>query len=427
MNHGQGANKDVVVSVKNVSKKFCRNLKRSMAYGILDLSKNLIGVKSDTTKIRKDEFWALENVNFELKKGEALGLVGMNGSGKTTLLRLLSGIFPPDRGEILMKGRVGALIAVGAGFHPHMTGRENIYLNGAILGISAEEIKKNFDDIVNFAEIGKFVDSPVSTYSSGMRIRLGFSIATSFNPDVLLVDEILAVGDTVFRRRCFDRMRSVLKNAAIILVSHQIRHIEQFCDRVLLVDQGKILSDGPAVEITKEYISMTNRKIAEFSKKMNYVREGSHEISYTDNIRVYGEKLGANRLSHEGEDLIVEAEFVCNKPMDSIRFRVGIEDLSSGALITAANCHVPHVSCGGKIRCIFKNLTLRPHAYAILLAITDLKQVIDLWAHALSLVVEGGFSTKVQYSITDRELIYIPHTIHVDTYNNKHEHFYKNT
>ena len=137
-NDERRTNDDVVVSVKNVSKKFCKHLRRSMAYGIADLSKNLIGIKPDSTELRKDEFWAVKDVSFELKRGEVLGLIGVNGSGKTTLLRLLSGIFPPDKGEISIKGRVGALIAVGAGFHPHMTGRENIYLNGTILGMNRE-------------------------------------------------------------------------------------------------------------------------------------------------------------------------------------------------------------------------------------------------------------------------------------------------
>ncbi|MBE9531297.1 MAG: ABC transporter ATP-binding protein, partial [Proteobacteria bacterium] len=194
---------EVVISIKNLSKKFCTHLKRSMAYGIIDLSKNLVGIKPNTEELRRDEFWALDNMNFELKRGEVLGLIGLNGCGKTTLLRLLTGIFPPDKGEITIKGRVGALIAVGAGFHPHMTGRENIYLNGTILGMSAKELDACFDDIIEFAEIGDFIEAPVSTYSSGMRVRLGFAIAIHINPDILLIDEVLAVGDLNFSIKCF--------------------------------------------------------------------------------------------------------------------------------------------------------------------------------------------------------------------------------
>ena len=159
---------DVVVSVRDVSKKFCKKLKRSMIYGIIDLSHNMMGKHTDSTYLRKDEFWAIRNLSFELKRGDVLGLIGVNGSGKTTLLRLLAGIFPPDKGEIQIKGRVGALIAVGAGFHPHMTGRENIYLNGTILGMDRNEIDSKFQDIVDFAEIHDFLDAPISTYSSTM-------------------------------------------------------------------------------------------------------------------------------------------------------------------------------------------------------------------------------------------------------------------
>ena len=251
-----GGSGEVVVSVKNVSKKFCKNLKRSMAYGIMDLSKNLVGIKQDSTKLRKDEFWALEDINFELGKGEALGLIGVNGSGKTTLLRLLAGIFPPDKGEIKVKGQVGALIAVGAGFHPHMTGRENIYLNGSLLGMSREEIDKKFENIVDFAEIGDFLDAPVSTYSSGMRVRLGFSVATAVNPDLLLIDEILAVGDVGFRAKCIQRIGILLENTAVIFVSHDMTHILRICDKTLLLEDGRVSFIGYTSSAIDRYYSL---------------------------------------------------------------------------------------------------------------------------------------------------------------------------
>ena len=236
---------DVVLRVDNVSKKFCRNLKRSLWYGLQDLGRNMLGGKRTSTTsvpakalakadpqleisdspitdvqspipnnyspitnnrnllpLRPSEFWALQNISFELKRGECLGLIGPNGCGKSTLLRLIAGIFPPDEGRISFRGRVGALIALGAGFHPHLTGRENVFLNGAILGLSQEEIKDKFSEIIEFAEIGDFLDAPVATYSSGMRVRLGFAVASVIEPDLLLIDEILAVGDRKFRAKC---------------------------------------------------------------------------------------------------------------------------------------------------------------------------------------------------------------------------------
>jgi ABC-type polysaccharide/polyol phosphate transport system ATPase subunit len=218
-----------------------------MLYGIHDLGKNLIGLKRDSSMLHKDEFWAVDDVNFELKAGEIFGIVGANGSGKTTLLRLLSGIFPPDKGEIMVKGNMGSLIAVGAGFHPHMTGRENILVNGAILGMSKREILRNFDAIVDFAEIGDFLDAPVSTYSSGMYVRLGFAIAIHSMPDIVLVDEILAVGDSKFQRKCLDRIKAMRRQkTTFVLVSHNMQNIEAMCTKVLLMHHGRqLMLDRP--------------------------------------------------------------------------------------------------------------------------------------------------------------------------------------
>lgn len=251
---------EVVVSVKNVSKKFCKHLRRSMAYGIADLSKNLLGIKPNSNELRNNEFWAVEDVSFELRRGEVLGLIGVNGSGKSTLLRLLAGIFPPDKGEISVKGRVGALIALGAGFHPHMTGRENIYLNGTIYGMSHKEIVSKFDDIVDFAEIGGFLDAPVSTYSSGMRVRLGFSIAAHIEPDLLLLDEVLAVGDVNFRAKCYNFISDIIKKSAVIFVSHSMPLIYRYCTRTLLLNYGKLLHSGIPDECIDKYYKLFDRE-----------------------------------------------------------------------------------------------------------------------------------------------------------------------
>lgn len=248
--------KDTVIKVENLSKKFCRSLKRSMFYGTLDVAKNMLGIKVDTAKLRKEEFWALDNINFEVKRGESLGIIGQNGSGKSTLLRLLSGIYPPDKGKIAVKGRIGALIAVGAGFHPHMTGRENIFLNGTILGMSREEIKKKFNDIVEFANIGKFIDAPVATYSSGMTVRLGFSIAIYCEPEILLVDEILAVGDKDFQIKCYQKINEVKKRGTtIILVAHNEYAILENTKRCLYLEKGKELLYGNTEDVVNRYIS----------------------------------------------------------------------------------------------------------------------------------------------------------------------------
>jgi len=230
---------DTVIKVEGLYKKFCSNLRRSMYYGTIDVTRSMFGINYNTGIARKGEFWALQDINFELKRGETLGLIGQNGCGKTTLLRLLNGIFPPDKGKITINGRIGALIAVGAGFHPHMTGRENIFLNGIILGMSKAEIKRKFDAIVDFAEIGDFLDAPVATYSSGMHIRLGFAIAINANIDILLADEILAVGDIGFQLKCFNKIGELRnKGVATLFVSHDLHNISTFSQQLLLMEKG---------------------------------------------------------------------------------------------------------------------------------------------------------------------------------------------
>jgi lipopolysaccharide transport system ATP-binding protein len=229
-----------MIEVRGARKKFCRNLRYSMWYGIRNLSRDLLGLPPPGVGLRKYEFWALDDVSFALQRGDVLGLIGLNGCGKTSLLRLLTGIFPPDEGHITMRGRVGALIALGAGFHPDMTGRENIYLNGSILGIEHREIEAKLDEIIAFAEIGPFIDAPVSHYSSGMRVRLGFSVATALKPDILLIDEVLTVGDVRFRGKCYNLMKQLARETTIVFVSHQMPQISLLCNKVCFLNGGKV-------------------------------------------------------------------------------------------------------------------------------------------------------------------------------------------
>jgi lipopolysaccharide transport system ATP-binding protein len=249
-------NNDTVLIVKNVSKKFSHRLRNQMIYGFSDIVKNIFNISSEF-KLREDEFFAVNDVSFNIKKGEAIGLVGLNGSGKSTMLKMINGIYMPDNGEIRIHGRVGALIEVGAGFHPYLTGRENIYLNGAILGMKKKEIDLVFDEIVEFAEVKEFLDTPVKNYSSGMYIRLGFSIASHVKADILLIDEILAVGDFEFQAKCFKKINQLKKNGVtIVIVSHNEDNIKKVCDKCILLHQGKIIESGEVVKIIKKYHSL---------------------------------------------------------------------------------------------------------------------------------------------------------------------------
>ncbi len=245
---------DTLIKVDGVSKKFCRSLKRSLWYGLQDLGNEIRGHShGGEGHLRPDEFWAVKDVSFELKRGECLGLIGRNGAGKTTLLRMLNGLIKPDTGRIEMNGRVGALIALGAGFNPILTGRENIYVNASVLGLSRSEIDAKLDDIIDFAEIGDFIDMPVQSYSSGMGVRLGFAIASTLSPDILILDEVLAVGDASFRSKCWRRIGALLQDAAVILVSHEAYAISRVCDRAIVLERGEARFDASANDALAYY------------------------------------------------------------------------------------------------------------------------------------------------------------------------------
>jgi lipopolysaccharide transport system ATP-binding protein len=238
---------DVLVKVDGVSKKFCKSLKRSLWYGVRDVAAELNPfarnrkAKESSEELREGEFWAVNDVSFELRRGECLGLIGHNGAGKTTLLKMLNGLIKPDRGHIEMKGRVGALIALGAGFNPILTGRENIYVNSSIYGLSKSEVDSKIDSIIEFADIREFIDAPLQSYSSGMQIRLGFAVATSLEPDVLILDEVLAVGDVAFQAKCFNRLAEYRqRGTAFILVSHNMHQISRYCQSIVYLNQGKV-------------------------------------------------------------------------------------------------------------------------------------------------------------------------------------------
>lgn len=246
-----------LIKVEGVSKKFCRSLKRSLWYGLQDIASEAVGGRGGNGELRPDEFWAVRGVSFELERGQCLGLIGHNGAGKTTLLRMLNGLIKPDEGRIEIRGRVGALIALGAGFNPILTGRENIYVNGSVLGLSKKEIDAKLDEIIDFAGTEEFIDTPVQAYSSGMQVRLGFAVATALQPDVLILDEVLAVGDAEFRAKCYNRIGKLQKDAAVIFVSHSMPHIARITTQVLVLSKGRTVCQGTPEEGVTAYETQT--------------------------------------------------------------------------------------------------------------------------------------------------------------------------
>lgn len=243
---------EVLIRAEHVSKKFCRSLKRSLWYGAQDVANSLMPWKRDPgstganddmvfrePELRKDEFWAVRDVSFEVRRGECLGLIGHNGAGKSTLLKILNSLNRPDSGRITMKGRVGALIELSAGFNPILTGRENIYNQAALLGFSSNETNAKFDAIVDFSELEEFLDTPMQNYSSGMKVRLGFAVSSQMQPDILLLDEVLAVGDAGFRFKCLNAIGEILTSAAVIFISHSIPQVARIATQVMLLQNGR--------------------------------------------------------------------------------------------------------------------------------------------------------------------------------------------
>jgi lipopolysaccharide transport system ATP-binding protein len=241
---------EVLIRAEGVSKKYSKDLKKSLWYGL----KDVFGSRTNS-ELRPSEFWAVRDLSFEVRRGECLGLIGHNGAGKSTLLKMLNGLLRPDTGQIEMKGRVGALIELGAGFNPILTGRENIYNNAAILGFSKKETDKKLEEIIEFAEIEEFLDMPVQNYSSGMRVRLGFAVAAQMEPDIMLIDEVLAVGDIGFVLKCFNKMDKLMQNSALVLVSHSMPQISRMCTQLLLMDKGQSIfhSEDVSAGITEYY------------------------------------------------------------------------------------------------------------------------------------------------------------------------------
>lgn len=316
-----------LVQAEGIGKKFCRSLKRAMWYTGLDLARSVCNRQPPHEVLRRDEFWALKDVSFELKRGECLGLIGANGSGKSTLLRILNGIIQPDTGSVRIRGYVGGLIQVGAGFHPKLTGRENIYISGAIRGMSKREIDREFDTIVEFAGIGEFIDMPVMHYSSGMYVRLGYAVAAHITPDILLMDEVLAVGDAGFWHKCVNSLeKKISEGCTPIFVTHHMGNVSTICTRVIVLSHGRKIYDGDV-----------DGGIAAYQKELWKRRSGEQPgLEWLDQ-RV--ELQEAKLLSHSPEDAVSTGDKVevglglnVREPVGPLRVVVALESASYGVV-----------------------------------------------------------------------------------------------
>jgi lipopolysaccharide transport system ATP-binding protein len=307
------------VEFRNVSKHYNLGLTRiSLPSYIAAQSKKLLKLTNTNSKSDKS-FWALQDVSFDLKEGQSLALVGPNGAGKTTILKLLANITKPTSGAISLQGKLSALIELGAGFHPDLTGRENIFLNGTILGLKRSEIRRRFDEILDFSELEKFIDTPVKRYSSGMAVRLGFAVAACIEPDILLVDEVLAVGDASFRQKCMDRIKRLLnQGTSLIFVSHNLGLVKAVCESALYLDHGRVEYRGTTEEVVDYYTQVLNEeRIQKLGGVQEQVEQLSSFIELTG-VEIVGSSSTRPENLYPEQGAIVNIKYLSYKSMPAV-------------------------------------------------------------------------------------------------------------
>jgi ABC-type polysaccharide/polyol phosphate transport system ATPase subunit len=364
-----------IIEINQVTKEFRLGHFQSLKQSALSVVNCLRGKPVE----KKRAFKSLDDISLKVEQGEVLGIIGSNGAGKSTLLKLIARISVPTRGEISVCGSIAPLIEVGAGLHPELTGRENIYLNGAIMGIPREVIKRKFDEIVGFAELHEFIDTPVKRYSSGMAIRLGFSIATAVDTNILIVDEVLAVGDLAFQRKCFDRMEDLIKKSGktVLLVSHNIRQVERICSRVILINQGRITADGSPGMVCNLFFEQSNEKIAHQGMELN---QSGRRITRTDEIELESLQLinkdgiPASEVGM-GEPVTIRGVYNLFREIENPEIHFGFHTTDFFYISTMGTAHIekrPNLVIGKNvIECHISNLPLVPGVYCIRAAVID--------------------------------------------------------
>ncbi len=384
-----------VVEVRDVSKTYCRDLQKSLWYGVKDIFREMTFRKSYSGELRDLEFEAVKNASFNVKPGECVAMLGPNGAGKSSMLKMMNGILRPNTGSIRIRGRVSALIELGTGFNPVLSGRENVFINASVLGFSREETEEKFDAIMSFSEIGEFIDAPVQTYSSGMRVRLGFAVASHLAPDLLLIDEVLAVGDLAFRIKCYDHLRRQVESGmAVVLVSHIVAMMPQFCTRAIVFENGKIAFDGEIIEGIAEY----QRILGIEKAKKTTVQQLEDDFDDVDGRESSPIESSSNAsiaavrtLSAEGEEKDVF------KTGDSLRLEVRIRSGSN-----QANCAIVvnlHSSTFGNVSAMASrsskfSFDLQPDKDTVLQLTIDQLPIVD-GAYSFNLSLYGSERSKL--------------------------------
>jgi lipopolysaccharide transport system ATP-binding protein len=344
---------------------------------------------------RDREFWALRDIDFELETGGTLGIIGHNGAGKSTLLKILSRITPPTVGEARLRGRVGALLEVGTGFHPELTGRENVFLNGAILSMSRREIESKFEEIVEFADVGSFIDTPVKRYSSGMQLRLAFSVAAHLEPEILIIDEVLSVGDMEFQRKCLGRMESATSEGRTVLfISHNLQAVNRLCDQAILLREGRVRARGATPDVIDAYVSDT-RADWELDLRERRQRSGNGKLRFTDLHLERDGRVIDSPTSGEDFDVVLSYEAAGGEPLYGVNFGVLISDLADS--VPLINLYTDTVGSmfssippRGQVRCRVLRCPLPPGQYYFTITSDMDGQQMDGITGAGEITITGG-------------------------------------
>jgi ABC-type polysaccharide/polyol phosphate transport system ATPase subunit len=414
------SSKPIAIRLDGASKRYRAGRSRTVVDLVASTIDSLRGGSQDVYSVSRGRIdasvWAMKDVSFDVPAGDGLGVIGANGAGKTTLLKLISRVTWPTSGRVQVAGRVVSLIELGAGFHPELTGRENVYLGGGLFGLSRREIDRRFDDIVGFAEVERLIDTPMKRYSSGLYARLGFAVAIFSDPDIVLVDEVLAVGDAAFRRRALESLRRLIaEGKTVLFISHDMWNVRRLCDRILWMENGEVRAFGPAAEIADRYMTEVNlRATNNEHNALQSHRGGTGEVRFTQVDIVDAEGRGSNAVP-EGEALTVRAAYAATARVAAPIFQLAIVDVDTGLVVataTSARGDVPAVVHGdGVIDCRFDALPLRRRQYVLRLSITDSHQLVsyDTVTAGPRFAVVAGASAADRTSEDEDGLVHLPY------------------
>jgi lipopolysaccharide transport system ATP-binding protein len=403
--------RDVAIQVEGLSKRFEIGAPTG---GYLLLTEQISErIRRRGRRAKTQEFWALRGVDFEVERGETFGVIGHNGAGKSTLLKILSRITPPTTGQARLRGRVGALLEVGTGFHPELTGRENVFLNGAILNMKRSEIQRRFDEIVEFADIGPFIDTPVKRYSSGMQLRLAFSVAAYLEPEILIVDEVLAVGDVGFQQKCLDRMEGASKEGrTIVFISHNLAAVRSLCDRAMLLSQGRVKTLGATSEVIDGYIGEIKSDVPR-SLRERESRDGSGELRYVD-VRLERDEQVIDSPT-TGEDCDIVLSYEAGQEFRSVNFGMTIFTLEEQSPLLNLSSETvgavfDYIPARGEARCHLHNCPLPAGQYFISVWAERAGDLLDGVHRAFEMTVAGGdFYGSGKQPHPDHRTVLVPH------------------